>query len=104
MGDIQEGHHEDIMRAFFKLRVADVGMIVIRIPEILMRAVNTAAQDLAELLPEANRVVLVSYTTRQMFPSTDTSMEVHTQISVRLPGLQQGRLWTCSAHDQPVDK
>ncbi|KAF8921233.1 hypothetical protein CPB85DRAFT_1428242 [Mucidula mucida] len=58
MGDIQEGHHEDIMRAFFKLRVADVGMIVIRIPEILMRAVNTAAQDLAELLPEANRVVL----------------------------------------------
>lgn len=102
MGDIQEGHHEDVMRTFFKLRAADIGMIVIRIPDVTMKAVN-AGHNIAELLPEANNVVLVSALNNVRVSSPLKRHAVHSPIVIRLPRIQQGRVWVELTYDQPVD-
>ena len=61
MKDTGEGHHDDFMRAFFRLRVYGIGEISSWILPILNR-VRAEAPNLPALGPtlaEANRVVLV---------------------------------------------
>ncbi|KAF8892544.1 Non-repetitive/WGA-negative nucleoporin C-terminal-domain-containing protein [Infundibulicybe gibba] len=58
MHNIEESDHEDIMRAFFRLRVGDIGRLITKIPEVAVQVTRESDHDLASLLPEANRVVL----------------------------------------------
>ena len=61
MDDIGEGHHDDFMRAFFRLRVQDIGEITTWILSILNRVKDKAPNlpALGPILAETNRIVLV---------------------------------------------
>jgi len=61
MKDTGEGHHDDFMRAFFRLRVYDIGEITSWIMPILnrVRAEAPSLPALGPTLTEANRIVLV---------------------------------------------
>lgn len=61
MKDTGEGHHDDFMRAFFRLRVHDIGEITSWILPILnrVRAEAPSLPALGPTLAEANRIVLV---------------------------------------------
>ena len=62
MKEIGDVHHEDIMRAFFRSRVSEVGKLVKQVAEVAMRAPAESGIHLEQLLPEINQIVLVSYT------------------------------------------
>ena len=61
MKDAGEGHHDDFMRAFFRLRVQDIGEITSWIMPILdrVRAEAPSLPALGPTLAETNRIVLV---------------------------------------------
>lgn len=59
MRDVGEGHHEDYMRAFFRLKAQDLGALLPRINDIIRRSSYEVTQSLSENLPQANDVVLV---------------------------------------------
>ena len=63
MRDIGEGHHDDFMRAFFRLRVQDIGEISSWILPILNRVKAEAPSPpaLGPTLAEANKIVLVRW-------------------------------------------
>ncbi|KAG5342787.1 hypothetical protein C0989_008737 [Termitomyces sp. Mn162] len=58
MQEINEGHHEDVIRAFFRLRVVDIGRLVGKVGEAATQAARLTQRDIIEFLPEANRIVL----------------------------------------------
>lgn len=59
MDSVQEQHYEDIVRAFFRLRVGDIGLLLPQVTDVTGRLAQNSGRDLVELLPEANRIVLV---------------------------------------------
>jgi nuclear pore complex protein Nup133 len=61
MEDIGDVHHEDVMRAFFRSRVSEVGKLIKQVAEVAMRAPAESGIRLEQLLPEANQIVLVRY-------------------------------------------
>jgi nuclear pore complex protein Nup133 len=63
MEEIGEGHHDDFMRAFFRLRVQDIGEITQCILSILNKVKEKAPSQsaLGPTLAEANRSVLVRH-------------------------------------------
>ncbi|KAG6866953.1 hypothetical protein C0991_003869 [Blastosporella zonata] len=58
MQEIEQGHHEDIIRAFFRLRVADIGLLIRKVGEAATHAARLTQQGVIGFLPEANRIVL----------------------------------------------
>ncbi|KAF8077905.1 hypothetical protein FPV67DRAFT_1405325 [Lyophyllum atratum] len=58
MAEIGQGHHEDIIRAFFRLRVGDIGLLVRKAGEAATQTARLTGRDMIEFLPEANRIVL----------------------------------------------
>ncbi|KDQ60778.1 hypothetical protein JAAARDRAFT_190924 [Jaapia argillacea MUCL 33604] len=58
MNEVDEGHHEDFMRAFFRLKVADLGRLMSHVMNITRRSSYEMNRRLSDALPEANRVVL----------------------------------------------
>ncbi|KAG6900855.1 hypothetical protein C0993_009973 [Termitomyces sp. T159_Od127] len=62
MQEINEGHHEDVIRAFFRLRVADIGRLISKVGEAATQAARLSQRDIIEFLPEANRIVLTALT------------------------------------------
>nr|GAT53189.1 methyltransferase type 11 [Mycena chlorophos] len=58
MDSIEEGHHEDLVRAFFRMRISDLGVVLSQIPDVTAKLAQTSGRDIRERLPEANRVVL----------------------------------------------
>jgi nuclear pore complex protein Nup133 len=66
MNDVGEGHHEDFMRAFFRLRVRDIGDLLPRVVDIITQTTRDASRSISTMLPEANEIILV----RISFPST----------------------------------
>ncbi|KAG5645239.1 hypothetical protein DXG03_006656 [Asterophora parasitica] len=62
MAEIDQGHHEDVIRAFFRLRVADVGLLLRKVDEAVTQAARLTGRDIIEFLPEANRIVLTVLT------------------------------------------
>lgn len=60
MSELEEGHHEDVMRAFFRLHVGDIGRLLPYVAEITTKSAHEMGRSLEALLPEANRIVLVS--------------------------------------------
>lgn len=59
MNDIGEGHHEDIVRAFFRFKVAEIAVLLPYVVDIIRKSAHELGRDLSVSLPEANRVVLV---------------------------------------------
>ncbi|KAK0500496.1 hypothetical protein EDD18DRAFT_1307884 [Armillaria luteobubalina] len=59
MGDIQEGHHEDVIRTFFRIRIADIGILIQRIPDITLKLAQATGGNTGEFIAEANRIVLI---------------------------------------------
>ncbi|KAG6898380.1 hypothetical protein C0992_009055 [Termitomyces sp. T32_za158] len=60
MQGINEGHHEDVIRAFFRLRVADIGRLISKVGDAATQAARLSQRDIVEFLPEANRIVLTA--------------------------------------------
>lgn len=61
MHEIGKGHHEDVIRAFFRLRVGDIGRLISKVGEAATQAARLSQRDIIEFLPEANRIVLVRF-------------------------------------------
>ncbi|KAJ7219294.1 hypothetical protein GGX14DRAFT_591296, partial [Mycena pura] len=57
MDRIGEDHHEDVVRAFFRRHVGDIGVLLSRVADVTAKLAQSSGRDLHELLPEANRVI-----------------------------------------------
>jgi nuclear pore complex protein Nup133 len=55
-----EGHHEDFMRAFFRLKVRDLGALLPHVAEVLERSQHEVTHSRSETIPQANDILLVS--------------------------------------------
>ncbi|EJF65900.1 hypothetical protein DICSQDRAFT_49916 [Dichomitus squalens LYAD-421 SS1] len=58
MSSIGEGHHEDSLRAFLRLRVRDLGSLLPHVDELVHRASSTLNGNSAEVIDQANQIVL----------------------------------------------
>ena len=61
MYTIGEGHHEDVMRAFFRTRASDIYQLLPHVIDIVERATHERGRSLSNALPEANMIVLVRH-------------------------------------------
>jgi nuclear pore complex protein Nup133 len=59
MEEVGEVQHEDVLRAFFRLRVDDIEMLIKKVADIAFQAPRITGRDIADFLPEANRIILV---------------------------------------------
>jgi hypothetical protein len=55
-----ESEHEDTLRAFFTLKVADIGSLLVQVVSTTKRAGREVGRSMATILPEANCVIHVS--------------------------------------------
>ncbi len=76
MSDIQEGHHEDVIRTFFRIRIADIGILIQRIPDITLKLAQATGGNTGEFIAEANRIVLVSCSLFQIPSASDYGQTV----------------------------
>ncbi|KAG2020222.1 methyltransferase type 11 [Coprinopsis cinerea AmutBmut pab1-1] len=60
MADAGEMQHEDVMRAFFRYKVADLGNLIRKIFSIITLSASQTNRDVALLLPEGNRIVITA--------------------------------------------
>ena len=60
MEEIGDGPHQDVMRAFFRYHVTDIAKLLKKVLDIVHASSMAANNTLPHILPEANRVVLVS--------------------------------------------
>lgn len=58
MSEIHEGSHEDVLRAFFRLRVADIGRLIKKVKGAATSAARNTGHNIVDFLPEANRIVI----------------------------------------------
>lgn len=56
MQDVNEDHHADMMRAFFRLHIVDMGKLLRKVEVVVKRSQGL---QVAALLPEATRIFLV---------------------------------------------
>lgn len=61
MNQVGEGHHDDLMRAFFRLRVADIGRLLPHVRDGTRRLLEETPAKQPDILSEANGIVLVRY-------------------------------------------
>lgn len=59
MKSIGEGHHEDCLRAFLRLRIRDLGGLLPHVAELVRRSTSNANSNLVEVIPQANIIVMV---------------------------------------------
>ena len=59
MSQAGEGHHEDFMRAFFRLRVGDLGKLLPFVMDITRKSLSDGAHNSPAVLTEANGILLV---------------------------------------------
>jgi nuclear pore complex protein Nup133 len=59
MNQVGEGHHDDLMRAFFRLRVADIGRLLPHVRDGTRRLLGEAPAKRPDVLSEANGIILV---------------------------------------------
>ncbi len=60
MNAIGEGHHEDGIRAFLRLRVGDLGGLFPHVAELVRVSGADMSGRSTEVIPQANQTVLVS--------------------------------------------
>ena len=61
MAELGELKHEDVMRAFFRTRVAELGRLIRKVVEVIRMSAEQTKRDVYQLLPEANQIVIVSH-------------------------------------------
>jgi nuclear pore complex protein Nup133 len=61
MNQVGEGHHDDLMRAFFRLRIADIGKLLPHIRDDTRRQLGDLPANMTDVLSEANGIVLVGH-------------------------------------------
>jgi hypothetical protein len=61
MNQVGEGHHDDLMRAFFRLRVADIGRLLPHVRDGTSRLLGEVPAKQPDILTEANEVILVRH-------------------------------------------
>lgn len=54
-----EGHHEDFVRAFFRLKVDDIGSLLPNIISIVRSSARDPTRDALTTIPQANSIILV---------------------------------------------
>ncbi|KAI0341587.1 hypothetical protein BDW22DRAFT_1358408 [Trametopsis cervina] len=54
-----EGHHEDFMRAFFRLKVNELGALLPHVADVLKRSEHEVTHSQSETVPQANDVLLM---------------------------------------------
>ena len=54
-----EGHHEDFVRAFFRLKVDDIGSLLPNIISIVRSSARDPTGDALTTIPQANSIILV---------------------------------------------
>ena len=59
MNKVEQGHHADLMRAFFRLQVADIGRLLPHVRDGTRRMLGEAPTNKPNILSEANGIVLV---------------------------------------------
>lgn len=59
MNALGEGHHEDCLRAFLRLRVRDLGGLLPQVAELVRRSSSEMGGKSAETIPQANQITLV---------------------------------------------
>lgn len=59
MNAVGEGLHEDFMRAFFRLRINDIGSLLPHVAEVLRGSAHEVTHSLSETIPQANDTLLV---------------------------------------------
>lgn len=60
MAETGELKHEDVMRAFFRTKVAELGQLIRRVVDVIKMSAEQTKRDITQLLPEANQIVIVS--------------------------------------------
>lgn len=60
MEEIGDDSHGDLVRAFFRTRVSDIGKVLQKVNDIAKDAAKRSNNGLNQVLPEANRIVVVS--------------------------------------------
>ncbi|KAH9484254.1 Nucleoporin nup132 [Psilocybe cubensis] len=58
MQEIGDDSHEDLVRAFFRTRVSDIGNVLQKVSSIAKEAAKRSSNTLLQILPEANRIVI----------------------------------------------
>ncbi|KAI0362165.1 hypothetical protein OH77DRAFT_1515456 [Trametes cingulata] len=58
MNALGEGHHEDCLRAFLRLRVRDLGGLLPHVLELVSRSSSEMNGKSAETVPQANQIIL----------------------------------------------
>jgi nuclear pore complex protein Nup133 len=61
MNQVGEGNHDDLMRAFFRLRIADIGKLLPHVRDGTRRLLGDVPANIRDILSEANGVVLVHH-------------------------------------------
>ena len=59
MEEIGDTSHEDVMRAFFRFHIGDLGRLLKKVGDIINAVAKSPSGNVQQLLPEANRVVVV---------------------------------------------
>jgi nuclear pore complex protein Nup133 len=60
MEEIGESTQEDVMRVFFRSRVADIGKLLSKVSDIVIAISKSSTGNVDALLSEANSVIVVS--------------------------------------------
>jgi nuclear pore complex protein Nup133 len=63
MNQVGEGQHDDLMRAFFRLHVADIGKLLPHVRDGTRRLLGEVPATRPSVLSEANGIVLVCHFT-----------------------------------------
>ncbi|KAJ3533367.1 hypothetical protein NM688_g7291 [Phlebia brevispora] len=58
MHSVEEGYHEDLMRAFFRLKVQELSALLPHVMNIIRRSTHEITQSLTDNVPQANNIVL----------------------------------------------
>lgn len=61
MRGVGEGHHEDFMRAFFRLKVDDIGSLFPHLLAIVRSSDHELTRDVLTIAPQANGIILVRH-------------------------------------------
>ncbi|TFK42541.1 hypothetical protein BDQ12DRAFT_732185 [Crucibulum laeve] len=86
MMSVHADGHEDIMRAFFRYRVKDIGDLIRGVMRTVEKASDETHRDPAEFLPEANRIVITVLRSAFNFRATHLAL-----YGIELPMI---RPWT----------
>lgn len=63
MHAVGEGHHEDLLRAFFRLKVDNIAGLFPHVLDIVRGSARELTRSLSDTVPQANRIALVRDTT-----------------------------------------